>query len=212
MALLPLVTRDAIPADLRALWDECEQRLPTFRHLWATQAHSPAVFRHVWGQLLELKRDSPVAARHFELAIVVVSSLNRCGYCVAHHAPLATATGVSAEQVTALQALALGPLPDGHAFPPRTGFSDEDSLVIDLAWFLVWSGAWAPLHGVHPGLVQRLRRRLYARLAAVFSPRQLEELVWRTAQCVAFNWHNEFLELDVEPGVAPVEVAAATRP
>jgi hypothetical protein len=60
--------------------------------------------------------------------------------------------------------------------------------------------------------VQRLRRRLYARLAAVFSPRQLEELVWRTAQCVAFNWHNEFLELDVEPGVAPVEVAAATRP
>jgi hypothetical protein len=92
--------------------------------------------------------------------------------------------------------LNLGPLPDDHAFPPRPGFSDDESLVIDLAHFLVWAGIHARTTDVHPRLVHMLRRRLHARLAQRFSPRQLEEMTWRFAQCVAFNWHNEFLEID----------------
>ncbi|HBH03849.1 MAG: hypothetical protein A2W08_13830 [Candidatus Rokubacteria bacterium RBG_16_73_20] len=80
MALLPPLTREQCPEELRPLWDECARTYPRFRHLWATMAHSPTIFRHIWGELLELKRSSPVAARHFELAIVAVSSLNRCGY------------------------------------------------------------------------------------------------------------------------------------
>jgi hypothetical protein len=78
--LLPLVTRDQLPADLRALWDDCERYAPTFRHLWASMANSPTIFRHVWGQLIELKRTSPVAAHQYELAILVVSTLTRCAY------------------------------------------------------------------------------------------------------------------------------------
>jgi hypothetical protein len=80
MPLLPLVTRDQLPDELRALWDDCERLVPSFRHLWGTMANSPTVFRHVWGQLLELKRTSPVQARHYELGIVVVSTLTRCAY------------------------------------------------------------------------------------------------------------------------------------
>jgi hypothetical protein len=78
--LLPYVTRDALPERLRPLWDECEKSAPSFRHLWATMANSPTIFESVWGQILELKRTSPVAARHYELGIVVVSSLTRCAY------------------------------------------------------------------------------------------------------------------------------------
>jgi hypothetical protein len=48
-----------------------------------------------------------------------------------------------------------------------------------------------------------------ARLQEHFSEQQIEELTWRIVQCVAFNWHNDFLELVVEPGVAPREAAAA---
>ena len=55
--------------------------------------------------------------------------------------------------------------------------------------------------------MHRLRRRLFDRLAARFSPRQIEELVWRTTQCAAFNWHNDLLELDLEP-----EKTAPDRP
>jgi hypothetical protein len=50
------------------------------------------------------------------------------------------------------------------------------------------------------------------RLRERFSERQIEELTWRIVQCVAFNWHNDFLELDVEPGVTPrARAAAAVR-
>jgi alkylhydroperoxidase family enzyme len=52
---------------------------------------------------------------------------------------------------------------------------------------------------VHPRVVHALRRRLHARLVAHFSPRQIEELTWRIAQCVAFNWHNAFVEIDDAP-------------
>jgi hypothetical protein len=79
--------------------------------------------------------------------------------------------------------------------------------VVDLARFTVWAGMRAPAVGLHPRVVHRLRRRLFDRLAARFSPRQIEELVWRTTQCAAFNWHNDLLELDLEP-----EVAAPDRP
>jgi AhpD family alkylhydroperoxidase len=208
MALLQPVPRDQVAPGVLPLWEECERRYPSFRNLWATMAHSPTVFRHVWGQLVELKRDSPVEARHFEIAIVVVSSLGGCRYCVSHHAPLALDTGLTAAQVAYLTGLRLAPLAEDHGFPPHPGFGEADSLVIDLAYFLVWAGVYPHVAIVHPGVVHRLRRRLFARLAERFSERQLEELVWRTTQCVAFNWHNDFLELDVEPEVAPVPAAA----
>jgi AhpD family alkylhydroperoxidase len=216
MGLLPPLTRDQVPPDLHALWDECERTLPAFRNLWATMAHSPVIFRHVWGQLLELKAQSPVAARHFEIAIVVVSTLNRCAYCVAHHVPLAEAAGLEPAQLEALSRLTLGPLAEDHAFPVRPGFSREESLVVDLAYFVVWSGVYPHLVPVPPRAIHALRRRLYGALAEHFSRRELEELTWRTTQCVAFNWHNEFLELDVEwdltPAPAPSPPAAASAP
>jgi AhpD family alkylhydroperoxidase len=208
MPLMSMPTREQVDPEVRPLWDECERAYPAFKHLWATQANSPIVFRHVWGQLLELKRGSPVASRHFEIGIVVASALNRCRYCVSHHAPLAEAAGLTEQQVAALARLRLEPLADDHDFPSRAGFSADDSLVIDLAYFLVWSGIYAPIVDAHPRLVQRLRRRLLGRLHERFSARQIEELTWRIVQCVAFNWHNDFFELDLEPGVSPSELAA----
>jgi len=207
MPLLKPLTREEIAPELHALWDACEAAYPDFRNSWATMAHSPILFRHVWGQLLELKRRSPVAARHFEIGIVVASALNRCRYCVSHHAPLAEAAGLTDEQVESLARLTLEPLAEDHDFPPRAGFAIDDSLAIDLAYFLVWSGIYPHAADVHPRVVQRLRRRLLGRLREHFSERQVEELTWRIVQCVAFNWHNDFFELDLEPEVTPRETA-----
>lgn len=211
MPLMSMPTREQVDPEVRPLWDECERAYPAFKHLWATQANSPIVFRHVWGQLLELKRGSPVAPRHFEIGIVVASTLNRCRYCVSHHAPLAEAAGLTEAQIEALARLRLEALAEDHDFPPRADFAADDSLVIDLAYFLVWSGIYAPTGNVHPRLVQRLRRRLLGRLREQFSARQIEELTWRIVQCVAFNWHNDFFELDLEPEVSP-RALVAERP
>ena len=208
MALLTPLTRDEIAPDLVALWDECARVYPDFRHLWATMAHSPIVFRHVWGQLLALKRESPVEGRHFEIAILVVSHVTRCDYCVAHHTPRALHTGLTGEQVAYLAMVGAASLDENTPWPRHPGFDADESLVIDLARFVLWAGMRAPAARVHPRAVHRLRRGLFERLAARFSQRQIEELIWRTTQCVAFNWHNELLELDLEP--AP-EVALLTR-
>jgi len=203
MPPLKPLTRDDVAPDLHALWDECEKAYPDFRNSWATMAHSPILFRHVWGQLIALKKDSPVAARHFEITILVVSNATRCEYCVAHHSPRALGAGLTAAQVAALAELARAPLAEDHAFASYPGFDADDSLVIDLARVVVFAGLQAPAAGAHPRVVHRLRRELFDRLAARFSPRQIEELVWRTTQCAAFNWHNELLELDLEPEVRP---------
>ena len=90
MPLLAMPTREQVDPEVRTLWDECERVYPAFKHLWATQANSPIIFRHVWGQLLELKRRSPVAARHFEIGIVVAS------------APLVASTSSAASSRTAI--------------------------------------------------------------------------------------------------------------
>src|SRR4030095_7361061 len=109
---------------------------------------------------LERKRGRRVAPRHFEIAIVVASALNRCRYCVSHHAPLAEAAGLTDEQVESLARLTLEPLSEGHDFLPRAGFAPDDSLVVDLAYFLVWTGIFPHVADVHPRVVQRLRRCL----------------------------------------------------
>ena len=80
MGLMKPATREDLPADLQSLWDECERTYPSFRGLWSTMANSPTIFRHIWGELLELRRSSPVSARHFEIGIVTVSTLTRCQY------------------------------------------------------------------------------------------------------------------------------------
>lgn len=206
MGLLPVLTREQVAPDLHPLWDDCAKSYPAFQHLWGTMANSPTIFRYVWGQLLELKRLSPVEARHFEIGIVVVSALNRCAYCVSHHTPLAAVAGLGADQIRDLSGLRLGPLAADHAFPPRPGFSRPDGLVIDLAHFLVWAGVYSHVAAVPPGVVRGLRQRLFGLLRAQFTARQIEELIWRITQCVAFNWHNEFLEIDIEPTVTPLAV------
>ncbi len=210
MPLLTPLTRDHMSADLHDLWDRCEAEAPEFRHLWSTMAHSPAIFRSVWGGLFELKDTSPVAARHFELAVVTVSTLTACNYCVSHHTPLAVQAGYSGEQLDVLLGLRLEALPDEYDFPVRASFDATESLVIDLAYFLVWAGTYAPQHDVHPRHVQRLKQRLFARMRSYCSPQQIEELLWRITQCVAFNWHNDFLELGIETGVTP-RLATASR-
>ena len=156
------------------------------------------------GPAPDLKRESPVDARHFEIAILVVSHVTRCDYCVSHHTPRALGTGLTTAQVEYLATVGGASVDANGTVGQHPGFDGDESLVIDLARFILWAGMRAPAAGVAPRVVHDLRRRLFDRLAARFSPRQIEELIWRTTQCVAFNWHNDLLELDPEPEVTLV--------
>src|SRR3546814_17050233 len=45
--------------------------------------------------LLELRQAKTLPKRYLELAIVVVSKLNECDYCVTHHKPFLAVEGIS---------------------------------------------------------------------------------------------------------------------
>src|SRR5205085_1447336 len=87
---------DELPADLAAIYREFAGSYGPFRNQVAVFAHIPAALRHLMPLLLELRAAKTLPKRALELAIVTVSTLNACHYCVAHHTPFLTVEGVSA--------------------------------------------------------------------------------------------------------------------
>jgi len=63
-------------------------------------AHRPVALKHLMGLLLELADEALLSKRYLEIALVVVSTLNECEYCVAHHNPRLVRLGLAAETVT----------------------------------------------------------------------------------------------------------------
>ena len=62
-------------------------------------AHRPVALKHIMGMLMEMADNPILNKRHLEIAIVAVSAVNRCDYCIAHHAPRLFELGLSAKQL-----------------------------------------------------------------------------------------------------------------
>ncbi len=62
-------------------------------------AHRPTAFKHIMGLLLDLADEVVLPKRYLEIAPVVVSKLNECAYCVAHHGPRLVEQGLAADTV-----------------------------------------------------------------------------------------------------------------
>jgi uncharacterized peroxidase-related enzyme len=146
-----------------------------FTHQVLTLAHRPPILKHLYPMLMELKAESLVSRRHIELAIVAVSKLNECSYCVAHHGPVLEVEGMSAAGVDRLL---------DHEDHPE--LDEVDPLVVDYALRV----------SERPG---RIRDGMFEQLKRHFSDAQVVELTWRIALCGAFNRFNDALQLEIEP-------------
>ena len=124
--------------------------------------------------LMELREANTLPKRYLELAIVTVSKLNECDYCVAHHAPFLAPEGISAADVARVL---------DYADHPE--FDAVDRLVVEYA-----IAAWT-----HP---HRLRDALFTRLRARFSEAQIVELTLRITLCGFFNKFNDALGIEQE--------------
>src|SRR5271155_2872402 len=85
-----------LPSDLAKIYREFAGSYGPFRNQAAVFAHVPAALRHLMPLLLELRAAKTLPKRALELAIVTVSQLNSCSYCVAHHKPFLAVEGISA--------------------------------------------------------------------------------------------------------------------
>lgn len=185
MARVRSIPSSELPADLAAIYDRFAASYGPFANQAAVFAHVPAALRHLMAMLMELREANTLPKRYLELAIVVVSRLNECDYCVAHHKPFLAVEGITPDGIDAVM--------EWQNHPELT---ELDKLVIEYT-----IATWENPH--------RLRDRIFTRLREHFSEAQIVELTLRLTLCGFFNKFNDALGIE-EEAEATARVAALT--
>lgn len=176
MARVRDIEIDEVPEDVREVYRRFATEYGPFVNQVKVFAHRPPALRHIMGLLLELAEEQVLAKRHLEIALVTVSKLNECRYCVAHHTPRLIEQGLSPESVVNVLE------------PEVPGFDEVDTLVRDYAVEVTSN-------------FQYIRDDMFERLKRHFTEEQIVELTLRTALCGFFNRFNDALQIGMEEGV-----------
>ena len=183
MARVRDISSTELPPASAAIYERFAASYGPFRNQVAVLAHVPSAMTHLMSMLMELREAKTLPKRSLELAIIAVSKLNECDYCVTHHTPFLVPEGIS---------------PAGVAnvlnYQDHPEFSEVDKLVVEYA-----VAAWT-----NPN---RIRDALFTRLRAYFSEAQIVELTLRITLCGFFNRFNQALQID-EEDEAGAQVAA----
>lgn len=186
MARVRDVEVDELPEDVRPVYRRFATEYGPFLNQVKVFAHRPPAVRHVMGLLLDLADEALLPKRYLEIALVVVSKLNECEYCVAHHVPRLVEQGLGAE--TAARILE----------PDCPGLDEVDRLVRDYAVRVTEDP-------------RRVDEPMFEALRGHFSEAQIVELTLRTALCGFFNRFNDALDIGIEEGVVEEMLATGTR-
>lgn len=174
MARVRNIQPDELAPELADIYTRYARDYGPFTNQLAVLAHVPAALRHLMPLLMELRAAATLPKRYLELAIVTVSRLNACHYCVGHHKPFLLVEGLSAEGVDRLP-----------VFVDHPELTAVDKLVVEYA-----IEAWERPRRVSESLVIALRQHL--------SEAQLVELTLRITLCGFFNRFSEALQIDEE--------------
>ena len=144
-----------------------------------TAAHSPGILRWLVPFVQVIQREGPdtvLSGSIRELAILKTSTINQCGYCTSHNREFAAGTGITDEQLDAI---------DGAGYLESELFSERERLAI----------AWAESVTLNRA---RSDTKLYAQLEASFTTQEIVELTFAIAMFNMINRVNESLHVDVE--------------
>jgi AhpD family alkylhydroperoxidase len=168
------VPSSELPPEIAETYEKFAGSYGPFRNQVAIFAHVPLAVTHLMGLLMELKAQKNLKWRHVELAIVTVSKLNECHYCVGHHTKPLMVEGISQE--------AIDVLPDYENNP---GLASLDKLVVEYTIAVTNNS-------------QRISGQLFDRMRVHFTEAQIVELTLRIALCGFFNRFNDALQIDDE--------------
>jgi len=166
-----------LPPELAEIYERFAGSYGPFRNQVAVFAHVPAALRHLFPMLMELREAKTLPKRALEIAIVVVSNLNACHYCVAHHKPFLEVEGISAAGIDRIM--------DWQGHPELDA---TDRLVVQYA-----IAAWETPNRIPEALFRAVRE--------VFSEAQVVELTLRITLCGFFNRFNDALQIEEEAEV-----------
>jgi uncharacterized peroxidase-related enzyme len=173
MARVSSLESAGLPPDLAEIFEQFAGDYGPFRNQVAVFAHVPAALRHLMPMLMELRAAATLPKRYLEIAIVVVSKLNACHYCVAHHKPFLAVEGISPAGI------------DRLLDPDNPELDAVDRLVVEYAQV-----AWETPNRVRDDVFTRLRQH--------FSEAQIVELTLRITLCGFFNRFNDALQIEEE--------------
>jgi uncharacterized peroxidase-related enzyme len=183
MARVSDVQIDAVPDDVKPVYERFASEYGPFLNQVRVFAHRPSAVKHIMGLLLDLKDEQILPKRYLEIVLVAVSKLNACEYCVAHHTPRLIEQGLPPETVSNILE------------PDCPGLDAVDRLVRDYAVAVT----------EHP---QTMRDKIFDDLKQHFTEEQIVELTLRTALCGFFNRFNDALMIGMEDGVVADMLAA----
>ena len=176
MARVRDVEIDEVSTDVEPVYRRFAEEYGPFLNQVRVFAHRPPVVKHIQGLLLDLADEQILPKRYLEIALVVVSKLNECTYCVSHHAPRLVEQGLEAKTVE-------------HILEPDCpGLDEVDRLVRDYAVQVTEKP-------------NGMRDAIFADLRTHFSEEQIVELTVRTALCGFFNRVNDSMQIGIEDGV-----------
>lgn len=178
MARVRDIASSELPPDLTQIYEAFAGSYGPFRNQVAVFAHVPAALRHLMPMLMELRSAATLPKRYLELAIVAVSQVNACDYCVAHHKPFLAVEGVSNAGIDRLL-----------DFADHPELDEIDRLVVEYAVAVTERA-------------NRLPDSLFARLHRHFTEAQIVELTLRITLCGFFNRFNDALQIEEEPEAA----------
>lgn len=186
MARVRDISAAEVPDEVRPIYERYARDYGPFLNQVKVFAHRPPALKHIMGLLLDFADEAVLNKRHLEIALVTVSRLNECRYCVAHHAPRAIEHGLTAEAVTNIL---------DEAIP---SFDSVDHLVRDYA--VAVTNQW-----------NTIRDKMFDDLRQHFSEEQIVELTLRIALCGFFNRFNDALQIDIEDGVLEDLLSTGSR-
>ena len=175
MARVRDIAASDLSPELARIYEEFAGSYGPFRNQVAVFAHVPAALRHLMPMLMELRAAATLPKRYLELAIVAVSKVNACDYCVAHHKPFLAVEGVSGGGVDRLL-----------DYVDHPELDEVDRLVVEYAI----AATERP---------NRLPEAMFARLRRHFMEPQIVELTLRITLCGFFNKFNDALMIEEEP-------------
>lgn len=185
MAVVRNLEIEQVPADTKEVYRDFVENYGAFQNQVGVFAHRPPALKHIMGLLLELADEAVLPKRYLEIALVTVSKLNECEYCVTHHTPFLVNQGFSLE--TAQKILE----------PGCPGLDDVDILVRDYAMAVTQNA-------------NRIPESMHQRLRKNFSEAQIVELTLRIALCGFFNRFNDALGIATEDD-AVAEMLSVTK-
>ncbi len=186
MARVSDISAAEVPDEVRPIYERYARDYGPFLNQVKVFAHRPPALKHIMGLLLDFADEAVLDKRHLEIALVTVSRLNECRYCVAHHAPRAIEHGLTAESVANIL---------DEEIP---SFDRVDHLVRDYA--IAVTNQW-----------NMIRDKMFDDLRQHFSEEQIVELTLRIALCGFFNRFNDALQIDIEDGVLEDLLSTGSR-